>query len=293
MILIPEKIKKNILDTYASYYEGLSKISRNKIAEDVLSQKKIYEQVGIFERTFKEKIVGKKVLEIGSGFGIFVAVLAKDLGIDVYGVEPNSEGFYGSFEMSKDILLANDINQDRIINGWGEDLPFSDNSFDVIYSTNVLEHVQNPQKVMSEAIRVCREGGSIQIVIPNYGSFFDGHYACFYLPYQPKWLWKLWLKFVLRRDTSYVDTLRTEINYFSMKKIISPFVEKGIVEVVDYGERVFKERMLTTNFTAWAGLGKVSKILSILHKLKIVYITTHILSLLKFHSPLIISLRKK
>ncbi len=291
-VKIRGELQKTILDKYGAFFNSISKISAQKITDDVLSPKKIDEQVSIIERISGEKIAGKKILEIGSGFGIFTIVTNKTYGADSYGVEPGSEGFGGSYELSQTILKDSGVDPKRVKMGVGESLPFPDNSFDIVYSTNVLEHVTDPAKVISEAIRVTKSGGFIQIVFPSYGSFYDGHYACMYLPYQPKWLWKLWLKYVLRRDTAFVDTLRTELNYFSIRKILMPFINAKKIEVVSTGEEIFRERMTTIAFTPYAGLTKIKRLVEIMHKFRIVQVAIWTILLIKAHSPLIISIRK-
>ncbi len=45
-------------------------------------------------------------------------------------------------------------------------LPFSDNAFDMVMSTQVLEHVPNPSKVLNEMARVCKKNGSVVISLP-------------------------------------------------------------------------------------------------------------------------------
>jgi SAM-dependent methyltransferase len=50
-----------------------------------------------------------------------------------------------------------------------EDLPFSDDEFDIVTIINALETVANPQKAIAEAIRVCR--GRIFIGFLNNRSF--------------------------------------------------------------------------------------------------------------------------
>lgn len=51
-----------------------------------------------------------------------------------------------------------------------ENLPFKDNSFDLVYSAFVIEHLQNPEKVIKEAIRVLKSNGIIVLMAPNYGA---------------------------------------------------------------------------------------------------------------------------
>lgn len=51
-----------------------------------------------------------------------------------------------------------------------ETIPFKNNSFDLVYSAFVLEHLQNPQKVIKEAVRVLKVGGVLVLMAPNFGA---------------------------------------------------------------------------------------------------------------------------
>lgn len=48
----------------------------------------------------------------------------------------------------------------------GKKLPFKENSFDIVLIEMVLEHVDEPEKVISEASRVLKRGGKLYISIP-------------------------------------------------------------------------------------------------------------------------------
>jgi len=48
-----------------------------------------------------------------------------------------------------------------------EDMPFEDNTFDKVFFTHVLEHVDNPIKAVSEIYRVLREGGVLYCDVPS------------------------------------------------------------------------------------------------------------------------------
>ena len=65
---------------------------------------------------------------------------------------------------------------------WVRRSPLPTSYFDVVYSSNVLEHVKEPPKVISEIIRVLKPGGHAQIVVPNYGSWWEGHYGSDVVP---------------------------------------------------------------------------------------------------------------
>jgi len=51
-----------------------------------------------------------------------------------------------------------------------ENLKFKDNSFDLVFSTYVLEHLDNPEKVIKEMVRVTKKDGNIVFIAPNFGS---------------------------------------------------------------------------------------------------------------------------
>ena len=50
--------------------------------------------------------------------------------------------------------------------GDGKHLPFKDRSFDLVLIESVLEHIDEPEKVISESFRVLRKGGKAYISIP-------------------------------------------------------------------------------------------------------------------------------
>jgi ubiquinone/menaquinone biosynthesis C-methylase UbiE len=49
----------------------------------------------------------------------------------------------------------------------GEELPFRDSTFDAIFMVNVLEHVADQEKVLSECSRVLKKNGTWFAVTPN------------------------------------------------------------------------------------------------------------------------------
>lgn len=57
----------------------------------------------------------------------------------------------------------------------GAALPFADGSLDVVFSSNVLEHVVDPERVADEMVRVTRPGGVIFMSYTNWLSPWGGH----------------------------------------------------------------------------------------------------------------------
>jgi SAM-dependent methyltransferase len=56
-------------------------------------------------------------------------------------------------------------------------LPYADHSFDLVFCTDVLEHLEYPRLVAGELVRICKPGGHVVIVVPDgdVDQFF-GHY---------------------------------------------------------------------------------------------------------------------
>jgi SAM-dependent methyltransferase len=91
------------------------------------------------------------VLEVGCGSGAMVRHLNIRLRV---GIDP------------AECLLTNSKNFFPVI-GVATDLPFRDNSFDVVFFKGALHHIENKEKGFREAIRVTKPGGKIIIIEPN------------------------------------------------------------------------------------------------------------------------------
>ncbi len=94
-----------------------------------------------------------KILELGGGTGVQAKRLS-DAGCDVVSVDvPDSS--YASNRVFP------------VIDYDGYRLPFADNSFDTIFSSNVLEHIPHLESFHSELVRVLRPGGECIHIMPT------------------------------------------------------------------------------------------------------------------------------
>jgi SAM-dependent methyltransferase len=63
----------------------------------------------------------------------------------------------------------------NVSGGAGEALPFPGDTFDLILSHEVLEHVQDDRAAVEEMVRALESGGRLAIFVPNRGYPFETH----------------------------------------------------------------------------------------------------------------------
>lgn len=291
MIRVPDAILDRVTANYGEYFEPLCRVPARKLASDVLDEEKVHDQVALLCKTLGvgvEALRGKRLLEVGSGFGVFVAVTRCHYGIESYGLEPAAEGFDSSCNTSREIVAGYGVAQDVIRNARGEAIPFPDDHFDLLFSSTALEHTEDPERVLGEAVRVLKPGGALQFVFPNYGSFFEGHYAMPWIPHLPHWLARIWVR-IWGRDPSFLATLQ----FTSYARTRRWLAQRDDVEVVTLGEAIFEERMRELSLKDWAGLGRVRRVLEIARKLRIIPLLTWICLRTNSFEPIVLTLRKK
>ena len=126
-------------------------------------------------------VSGKHVLDVGAGFGELVLELFAR-GADVRGVEPDEE----AARIARLLLESHGVNADSVSVGRGEALPFPDACFDIVTCHNVLEHVQEVDRVVGEMVRVARPDATLLVSVPNYLFPYEGHYRMKWVPLAPK-----------------------------------------------------------------------------------------------------------
>ena len=143
-----------------------------------------------------------KILEIGAGTG-YQANILRELGYNVVPIDLALD-----LRTSAHSRLHAEYSKLNIVEYDGENIPFPDSHFDVVFSSNVLEHIDNLEKIQDETKRVLKPGGIAIHVLTT-----------------PSW--RFWTSL-----TNYVYIMRLLTNYmgnifYKTNNALSPLYEKN------------------------------------------------------------------
>ncbi len=190
-----------------------------KTSDNLLIKIKILEELGV---NLKPE---STIMDFGCGAGQVVHEL-RDLGYRAFGCD-----------VKIDTKPIHDKNIIRLIDSRPYKLPFEDNTFKVILSDQVFEHVQNYSEVIAEINRVLKPDGCCLHIFPSRYKLIESHV---YVPLSSiikSYSWLLfWAKRGIRNEFQAglsaketgkrnYDYLKTQTNYLSKKQITKQFKE--------------------------------------------------------------------
>jgi ubiquinone/menaquinone biosynthesis C-methylase UbiE len=177
----------------------------------------------VFERLLgKGEVKGKKLLDAGCGTGWFSA-RAVELGAAVTSLDVGENLLKEVKKKCVSTRVVGDVTA----------LEFVDGSFDVIVSSDVIEHTPDPSRAISEMARVLKKGGVLALTVPNNRWHFAvsvGN-ALKLRPYQGYENWVGWgqLKRELEKNGLAVER---QLGFH-----LVPFVVKALYPLIDYFDR--------------------------------------------------------
>jgi SAM-dependent methyltransferase len=244
---------------------------------EMLSEDRATETLDLVAARLPYPLSGRRLLEIGSGVGT-LQLVARSGAIRAFGIDPSSAGARAGRCQLLERGLAN-----TIVCAVGEELPFPNASFDVVCSSQVLEHTHDPARVLAETLRVLRPGGWFVHVFPNYGSFWEGHYGVVWFPHLPKAIGRLYLG-LLGRDL----TMLEELQLLSQQQVAWLMRQHAEVVIAEWGFGLWEQRVRTLNFSEWAYLGRLKQLVRWLHHLRLVSVLIRLGRHLHFETPIVL-----
>lgn len=113
---------------------------------------------------------GDLVLDAGAGFGRHAFELAR-LGANVMALDYSADEVVATRGTFGAMVEAGEIEVERYVaalQGDATRLPFDDDSFDRVITSEVLEHIQDDVAALRELVRVLRPGGTFACTVPTW-----------------------------------------------------------------------------------------------------------------------------
>ncbi len=115
---------------------------------------RIGERVEFASRFVKKS---KNLLDVGCGNGV-IHHFVKDRVEDIYGIDFSRSDL---LKAKKRGLITHHVDIDK------NKLPFKNKIFDIVTCLDVIEHVKDPELVLTEIRRVLKDGGNLIVSTPN------------------------------------------------------------------------------------------------------------------------------
>ncbi len=119
-------------------------------------------RLNLIQRAAGERQAGR-VLVDGCGVGMYLGRL-EPAASQAVGLDIEHERALQARRLAGQVLCAA-----------GEQLPFPDDTFDLVLSHEVLEHVRDDRLALDEIVRTLKPGGRLLLFVPNRGYPFETH----------------------------------------------------------------------------------------------------------------------
>ena len=156
-----------MFDNISGNYDGLNKII--SLGTDASWKKKILQMVKLQKPT--------SILDIATGTGDLAILFAETSAKEIIGLDISQ----GMLDFGKKKIEAKKLNTKiQMVLGDGENIPYSDNYFDVITVAYGVRNFENLEKGLSEILRVLKPNGTFIILetsVPTQFPFKQGYYV--------------------------------------------------------------------------------------------------------------------
>ena len=129
-------------------------LKRRKEVKSLLQKLQVKHISSIFKNYCDNKSI---VLEVGCGYGFFSEIVSQYCS-SLYATDIN-DYFPSSLKKKKKIKYYKNVDAQK--------LPYKNNYFDIVYSIDVVEHIENDIAFINENLRVLKKGGKLIIGTPN------------------------------------------------------------------------------------------------------------------------------
>lgn len=164
-----------------------------------------------------------RILDVGCGTGELV-VRMNVLGFDATGVDLHERHLV----LARILAEENDLPNTLFVSNNGNDLPFENNSFDIVTLFSVVEHLSDTtlSQLLPELKRICC--GILYVLVPNRLKLTDDHTGLRFVPWMPRWLATLYVKSRGPKYQYYISESATwDVYHRSYGRVVSLFQNYG------------------------------------------------------------------
>ena len=172
---LPLPTDSQITDHYQQKFnQGNYELLRRYAPDYMKVYQDMAKRLSLYCRQHQKSLKKAKLLDIGTFTGEYMEA-ASQLGADVYGTELQSEA----------VKIANQKFPGKIIEANILNTAFPHQNFDIITLLGLIEHVVNPDKLMTRVAKLLKPNGLIMIQTPNAGSLLARSMGKYWPPYAP------------------------------------------------------------------------------------------------------------
>jgi ubiquinone/menaquinone biosynthesis C-methylase UbiE len=160
-----EELKNEVISYWNAQACGTVATSSSKFTREYFEEIEEYRykvEPEIFSFAQFSRFYGQKVLEVGIGAGTDFTQWVR-AGARAYGVDITEE----AVEHAERRLELYGLSAEEIRVADAENLPYPNDTFDLVYSFGVIHHSPNALKALEEIIRCTKIGGLIKVMIYN------------------------------------------------------------------------------------------------------------------------------
>ena len=149
-----KKLARRALERQLEYQEKKAEQLRGHEDEVIAAMQRSSRRVRELLEKFQPVANDARVIEVGSGAHGLIFYFGAEQGV---GIDPLAVSYRSLFPRWQ--------RGAKTIAAVGEQLPFQDESFDVVLCDNVVDHSESPMKIVGELVRILKRGGLLYFTV--------------------------------------------------------------------------------------------------------------------------------